>query len=166
VQHLLHATFSNIEHQSIEFVTDTIRPWLVRFEQEANRKLIRPSQQAVYTENLVDALLRGDALSRSQALEVQFRNGVLLGDEWRAIENRNPLPDGLGKRPFVTVNTVPLDRIDEQIDAKMAPKPAPGGAGDAGERARHLARHPRDGGARRSRGDAAAEALIESNRKG
>jgi HK97 family phage portal protein len=46
VQHLLHATFSNIEHQSIEFVTDTIRPWLVRFEQEANRKLIRPSQQA------------------------------------------------------------------------------------------------------------------------
>jgi HK97 family phage portal protein len=121
IQHLLRSTFSNIEHQSIEFVTDTIRPWLVRMEQEANRKLLRPSEQGVYyTENLVDALLRGDALARSQALEIQARNGVLTPDEWRRIENRNPLPDGLGSRPMVTVNTVPLSRVDEQPEADEA----------------------------------------------
>lgn len=156
IQHLLHATFSNIEHQSIEFVVDTLRPWMVRFEQEANRKLIRPTQQATFfTENLVDALLRGDALSRSQALEVQFRNGVLLGDEWRSIENRNSLPDGLGQRPLVTVNSVPLDRIDEQIDAKIAPKAPPAG-GSPGSTSDVVARHIAAIGA--TRGDAAAEA--------
>jgi HK97 family phage portal protein len=171
IQHLLHATFSNIEHQSIEFVTDTIRPWLVRLEQEANRKLLRPMEQGrVYTENLVDALLRGDALSRSQACEVQFRNGVLLGDEWRSIENRNPLGDGLGKRPLVTVNTVPLDRIDEQIDAKLKPAaPAAGGEGDSASNtvARHVA------AVRAKLGDRAAEQesrriarLIEANLEG
>jgi HK97 family phage portal protein len=168
VQHLLRSTFSNIEHQSIEHVTDTLRPWLVRFEQEANRKLIRPAQRGTfYTENLLDALLRGDTLSRSQALEVQFRNGVLLGDEWRSIENRNPLPDGVGQRPIGTVNMVPLDKMDEILAAKTAPKAPP--AGDSGGDAkRMIEQHLAAVGA--TRGDAAAAAesrriakLIESN---
>lgn len=33
------ATFSNIEHQSIDFAVHTIRPWLVRIEQAVNRAL-------------------------------------------------------------------------------------------------------------------------------
>jgi HK97 family phage portal protein len=151
VQHLLRSTFSNIEHQSIEHVTDTLRPWCIRLEQEANRKLLRPSEKGrVYTEHLMDALLRGDALSRSQALEVQYRNGVLLGDEWRSIENRNPLKDGLGQRPMGTVNSVPLDKLDEVLDAKNAPPEAKSNpASDAVSR--HLA------GVRAALGDAAAE---------
>jgi HK97 family phage portal protein len=38
VQNLDKATNNNIEHQSIEFVQYTLRPWLVRWEQEVNRK--------------------------------------------------------------------------------------------------------------------------------
>ena len=37
---LENATFSNIEHQAIEFVTDTIRPWLIRNEQAMYRILL------------------------------------------------------------------------------------------------------------------------------
>jgi HK97 family phage portal protein len=167
IQHLQRSTFSNIEHQGIEFVVDTIRPWLVRLEQEAHRKLLGPREQSrVYTENLVDALLRGDALSRSQACEIQVRNGAMLVDEWRAIENRNPLPDGLGTRPLVTVNTVPLDRIDETIDAKTKPAPP------ANNSARSMLDRHLDG-IRETRGDAAAEAearrlaqLISANLEG
>ena len=36
---LEHATFSNIEHQSISFAVHTIRPWVVRLEQAMNRAL-------------------------------------------------------------------------------------------------------------------------------
>ena len=36
---LSRSTFSNIEHQSIDFATHTIRPWLVRIEQAINRAL-------------------------------------------------------------------------------------------------------------------------------
>ena len=43
--------------------------------------------------------------------------------KWRAIENRNPLPNGEGKKHFVTQQAVPVDRIDELVDSKAAPKP-------------------------------------------
>jgi HK97 family phage portal protein len=168
IQHLARSTFSNIEHQSIEFVTDTIRPWLVRLEQEAHRKLLGPRERSrVYTENLVDALLRGDALSRSNALAVQYQHGVLLGDEWRAIENRNPLPDGLGQRPMVTVQSVPLDKLDAVLDAKTKPAPPPANNSARSMLDRHL------DGIRETRGDAAADAearrlaaLISANLEG
>lgn len=45
------------------------------------------------------------AAARSSALQTQFQNGVLTIDEWRAIENRNPLPNGLGQKHFVMQNT-------------------------------------------------------------
>lgn len=110
IGHLLHATFSNIEHQSIEFLTDTMLPWLTRWEQEVKRKLF-PEEEDVFAEHLVDGLLRGDSASRSAALATQFGNGALSIDEWRAIENRDPLPDGAGARYFVPLNLVPVDKL-------------------------------------------------------
>lgn len=90
---LTHATFSNIEHQSIEFVIHTLRPWLIRWEQEIKLKLLTPSERkrGFYAEHLVDALLRGDMASRNTALATQRQNGIINANEWRAIENMNPL---------------------------------------------------------------------------
>lgn len=42
---LEHATFSNIEHQSIDFAVHTIRPWLVRIEQSMNRALFSDEEK-------------------------------------------------------------------------------------------------------------------------
>ena len=67
---LERATFSNIEHQSLEFVIHTIRPWLVRWEQEIYRSLLTPQERKTYfAEFLVDGLLRGDIKSRYGATE-------------------------------------------------------------------------------------------------
>ncbi len=50
---LENATFSNIEHQAIEFVTDTIRPWLICNEQAMYRSALPDSEQAaIYFEYL------------------------------------------------------------------------------------------------------------------
>ena len=127
IGHLLHATFSNIEHQSIEFLTDTMLPWLTRWEQEVKRKLF-PDEPDVFAEHLVDGLLRGDTASRSTALATQFNNGALSIDEWRAIENRDPLPDGAGARYFVPLNLVPVDQLlagksEDQTDPAADPPP-------------------------------------------
>jgi hypothetical protein len=56
------------------------------------------------------------------ALQTRFLNGNLNADEWRAIENDNPIPDGDGKRYYVQKNLIPVDKIDEQfeIDAQQA----------------------------------------------
>ena len=58
-----HSTFSNIEHQNIEWVVDSIGPWLQRFEQEYNRKLFKNKKQ-FYTKHVVEGLLMGDQKSR------------------------------------------------------------------------------------------------------
>lgn len=86
---LQRATYSNIEHQSIEFVVHTIRPWCVRLEQ-AYATLLYPSErQALYVEHAVDALLRGDIKSRYDAYAVGRQWGWLSVNEIRALENLN-----------------------------------------------------------------------------
>lgn len=99
---LERATFSNIEHQGIEFVTDCVRPWCVRWEQAFRRDMF--AEPDVFPEFLLDGLLRGDVQARSAALAMQFQNGVLNQDEWREIENRNPIPDGSGKKFYIPLN--------------------------------------------------------------
>jgi len=95
------ATFSNIEQQSIDFVTDSILPWLVRWEQRLSKTLLKPSEQDEYFfEFKMDALLRGETKARQEALQIQRRNGVLSANEWRALENMNPRTDDEGDSYF------------------------------------------------------------------
>ncbi len=85
------ATFSNIEHQSINFVVHTLRPWLVRWEQAIRRDLIlRPEQFTV--EFVADGLLRGDTKSRYEAYSQGINAGWMTRNEVRRLENLNPLP--------------------------------------------------------------------------
>ena len=85
------ATFSNIEHQGINFVVHTIRPWLVRWEQEINRKLF-PGD--AFAEHTVDGLLRGDIKSRYDAYAVGRQWGWLSVNDVRRLENYNDVDGG------------------------------------------------------------------------
>jgi len=105
---LERATFSNIEQQSIEFIQDTMLPWFVRFEQQANTQLVDPSEQdEVFVEFLVDGYLRGDAKARAEAFAIRWQHGTLSADEWRSKENENPIEDGSGDVYYVPVNYQP-----------------------------------------------------------
>jgi HK97 family phage portal protein len=104
---LERATYSNIEQQSLEFVTYTLRPWLVRWEQALFSKLFTPSEQnAYFAEFLVDGLLRGDIESRYKAYAVGRQNGWLSADDIREMENMNPLPEDQGKIYLVNGNMI------------------------------------------------------------
>jgi HK97 family phage portal protein len=86
------ATFSNIEHQSIEFVEHTVRPWLVRWEQEIWRSLLAESERKTYFARFnVDGLLRGDYATRMQGYSVGRQNGWLSANDIRRLENLNPI---------------------------------------------------------------------------
>ena len=95
IEHLLNATFSNIEHQSLEYVTDTLMPWLVRWEQEISRKLFL-DEQRFFAEHLVQGLLRGDQAARANYYRTLFYLGVFSPNDIRELENQNPIqsPDG------------------------------------------------------------------------
>ncbi len=72
------ATFSNIEHQSLEFVKYTLRPWLVRWEQAIVTQILSPFEREKYfAEFLVEGLLRGDLKSRYAAYAVGRNSGWL-----------------------------------------------------------------------------------------
>jgi HK97 family phage portal protein len=119
---LERATFSNIEQQSIDFVTHSIRPWLVRWEQSLNAKPFgRDWGRRYFAEFKVDALLRGDIKSRYEAYAIARQNGWLSADDIRELENMNPLPDGQGEMYLVPLNMVPADSIGE-IQSETNPK--------------------------------------------
>jgi HK97 family phage portal protein len=96
VNDLEKATFSNIEHQSVEFVVHSLNPWIVRIEQAMWRDLLTLEEQneGYFFLFNVDGLLRGDAKSRAEALKIQRLNGIINANEWRALENLNPIEGG------------------------------------------------------------------------
>jgi HK97 family phage portal protein len=115
---LSKATFSNIEHQSIDFVVHTIRPWLVRWEQEIRRKLFSETDKKNYfVEFLVDGLLRGDIKSRYESYQIGRQNGWLNADDIRGLENLNPIEGGAGKIYMVNAAMVPIEQAGEGGDS-------------------------------------------------
>lgn len=125
VQHLLRATFSNIEHLSIEFVRDALRPWCKRLEQEADFKLF-PQARGPWRFTEIDTapLSFGDALSRAQAHAVWRQNGIMSANEIRMREGLNDAGDD-GDVLLVQSNLTTVQRL-------LAP-PAPAPALPAGD---------------------------------
>ena len=109
---LEHATFSNIEHQSISFAVHTIRPWVVRLEQAMNRALFSDKEKGVYYVRFnMDGLMRGDYKSRMEGYAIGRQNGWLSTNDIRDLENMNPVPneDG-GNALLVNGNMVSVRR--------------------------------------------------------
>jgi HK97 family phage portal protein len=93
IAELTRATFSNIEHQAIEFVTDTMMPWFVNWEQQINIKLLGGGD-TYFAEFLVEGLLRGDSISRGQFYNQMFQMAALSPNDIRERENMNPVEHG------------------------------------------------------------------------
>lgn len=119
---LERATNNNIEHQGIEFVTDSLRPHLVNFEQEFNHKLFEGTEY--FCEFNIDGMLRGDFKSRQEGLAVQRQNGVINADEWRKLENLNKIKSsGVGDKYMVQGAMVPVEKAGINIVAPSAGGP-------------------------------------------
>ncbi len=86
------ATFTNIEHQSIEVVQDAIAPRAARVEQAIHRDLLDEDPTRFVMHDL-ERLLRGDAKSRAEALQIERRNGIRNPNEWRQEVGLNPRTD-------------------------------------------------------------------------
>jgi len=93
IQELTRATFSNIEQQSIEHGTDTVRPWCERWEAAIRRDLI-VAVARFFAEHNLEGLLRGDIGTRYQAYAIGRQWGWLSVNDIRVKENMNPVPGG------------------------------------------------------------------------
>ena len=99
---LERATFSNIEHLSLEFVKYSLDPWLVRWEQSMERVLFNEDEKKKYFIKFnVDGLLRGDYQSRMSGYSVGIQNGFLSPNDVRELENMDLMPDELGGNRYI-----------------------------------------------------------------
>lgn len=83
---LTRATFSNIEEMQLAFYTDSLLPWLNKWEEELNAKLLPPHGNQFFKFN-ADAFLRGDIETRFNHYKVGREASVYTINEMRRFEN-------------------------------------------------------------------------------
>lgn len=135
VMHLLRATFSNIEHQAIEVVVDSITPWVKRFEDEADYKLFGlQNRNGFYTKINMNGLLRGDMRTRMEFYKGMQYVGAFSPNRILELEDEETI-GAEGDIHVMQSQFVPLDRIGAEPQPAVPPVPE----GDAGDMAEALA---------------------------
>ncbi|MCL2224591.1 MAG: phage portal protein [Defluviitaleaceae bacterium] len=104
------ATYSNIEHQGIEFVMHTVEPWVIRLEQAMDMALLTPAERKKYMIKFnLDGLLRGDYKTRMEGYSIGRQGGWLSANDIRALERMTPIPkEEGGDKYMVNGNMVDL----------------------------------------------------------
>ncbi|RAP29057.1 hypothetical protein C2W64_04004 [Brevibacillus laterosporus] len=114
------ATFSNIEHQSIEYVKNTLQPIITNWEQEIDYKLFtNKERKQFYSKFNVESELRGDSQSRAQYYKDMVSISGITFNEVRAKENQNGYGE-IGDRPIIPLNMTWLDQLEELQKTKAS----------------------------------------------
>jgi len=124
IMHLLRGTFSNIEHQSIEVVVDSVSPWAKRLEDEANFKLFGANRQGLKTKLYLQALMRGDTAARGAWYKMMREVGALSVNDILRLEDMNTIGKVGDKRVMNSTYTT-LERIGEEPVKTVAAPPEP-----------------------------------------
>jgi hypothetical protein len=95
------ATFSNIEQQNINYSVETLQPWVTRWEQEIEFKLLSKVENIARFN--MNALLRGDAQSRGNYYNTMFNIGAISINEIRELEGFNSIGEE-GNGHYVPMN--------------------------------------------------------------
>jgi len=116
---LTRATFSNIEHQGIEFLLYCMQPQLTNWEAELNRTLLTPDEQEeYYFEFMPDALLRTDVKTRWETYNIARNTGAKSANEIRKSEN---MPGYTGGNSYLEPANMRRVGPDAEDDDDTAP---------------------------------------------
>lgn len=98
---------SNLEQLNIEYVTDCLMPWVIRFEQEVERKLFKASEMetldAKFSTNL---LMRGDSAAMSQFVTRMYMIGAYNANDALRFMGENTIGEA-GNHYMIPVNMIP-----------------------------------------------------------
>jgi HK97 family phage portal protein len=109
---LSRSTFKNIEQQNIEFVTDTVLPWVRRWEDRLNRTLLTPEGRRTHFIGFeLKGLLRGDVAARGNFYKALFGVGALSSNDIRGLEDLNAVD--VGDQYYVPLNMAPADQVSD-----------------------------------------------------
>lgn len=86
-------TYSTVEMNQINFLTNTLRPWVTRIETALSTLMANPR----YVRFNMDAAIRVDTKTRWDIAQIARNIGAKNVDEIRALEELPPLPNGDGQ---------------------------------------------------------------------
>ena len=119
---LSRANFSNVENLSLEYVVYSVMPILIAIETAITRDLIPEGQQgSLFVKFNVDGLLRGDTKTRAEALKLMRESGIINANEWRAMEDMNPIEGDAGEIYIRPLNM----QSDGEEDSRPETEPNP-----------------------------------------
>jgi HK97 family phage portal protein len=110
-------TKASLEQQALEFVTNTLMPYMVRYERSISKWLLTPKEKAQGIFYAFDAseFLRADTDARSNFYARMVQNGIYSRNEVRAKE-RMPRIAGLDKFT-VQSNMTDVDKMDDLVQS-------------------------------------------------
>lgn len=121
IMDLEKATFSNIEQQSLNFVTYCLRTWLIRIEKAIMSQLFTAEdRKTLFVKFNVDALLRGEYTTRMEGYAIGRQNGWLSANDIRELEDMDKLDEGQGGDEYLVNGN--MKTILEQKQEEKAKK--------------------------------------------
>lgn len=109
---------NNIEILEIQYVNDTLMPWIVRIEQEAEAKLISTKDQPFMDAKIaVEELLKGDSAAMERRVKTLFYIGGVNANTVLKSLGMNTIGKD-GDKYFVPTNMIPTDQAVEFWKAK------------------------------------------------
>lgn len=121
IQDLTRAHFNNVESENTNYAVDTLTPWAIRWEQEADYKLISNRALADYTKMSIQALMRGDSAGRATFYKEMFNMGAFSPNMILELEDMDPIGDE-GDEHYIQSNMTTLKKIVTQpVDPASPP---------------------------------------------
>ena len=124
----------NLEQLNIEYVTDCLMPWFVRWEQETERKLFRYDEMDKLDAKFnVAMLMRGDSKSTAEYLKSLKLSGFISSNDGRRFIGMNTIDQPYADKIYSPANMIPSD-IEEGFwaakDNSQATSKQPGNGGE------------------------------------
>ena len=120
---LARATNNNIEHQSIEFWTDTMLPWIEGWEASIEYQLLGQglpgAEDDLEPEFDMDRMMRGDSAARAAYYASRTQWGSMTLNEVREREGDQPLP--YLNHTLRPVNMIRVDESGEHMPSAQQP---------------------------------------------
>ena len=122
LSYLEKSSFNNTTEMSIRLLRYTLTPWLVKWENELNIKLLSEEQRkTLFFKFNTGGLLRGTQSERYESYGKGINAGFLMRNEARALEDMNQI-DGLSE-PLIPLNMVDPEGADSDTDDEPKNEP-------------------------------------------
>lgn len=116
------ATWANLSAQNTQYYNETLRPWLVRWEQSL-KLWVFGLDTPYYAEHEISGFLRGDFESQTTGFTKLLEKGVYSINEVRGLMGLNPV-DG-GDERYIQLNMAPVEQINAGVTQPVGDQPPP-----------------------------------------